>query len=235
VPVQDLLSLNGILYVYRVGSVEAFTVTGGVLTSGGKVDSPGEVGGAGRRVRLSGGGDRLWVTHRSGYNVLDVSAPLSPKFLLAVDTRQLGWKQIVPDGSGLAMAAGRQQQRGWSAHVSSATSVPRPGHELRHNLTPGLSVAVCFHRGVALVADSLSGLSVVNYRARDVGTVPPVVHVRGRFGQAARAPESGARFALVAEAADDHLVSHVELYVNDQRVETDGNYPFDVDLRALLF
>src|SRR5258706_2945878 len=75
-------------------------------------------------------------------------------------------------------------------------------------------------------------MSVVNYRARDAGTNPPSVRLSARFAQSATAPESGTRFAMVAAATDDHLVRNVEFYINGQLAAVDGNYLFDVELRA---
>lgn len=235
VAIQDLLARNGVLYALKQGSVETFAVNGGALVSAGKTASTGSAGAGGRRLRLSGGGNRLFATHATGYNVFDISVPSTPAPLRQVTTRQFGWKQIVPNGGFIALAAVDANSTDDGAHDVSVYGVGGDGtgtNFVGTLATPGLAAALTFHRGMALVADGAAGLTVLNYQARDTGVNPPSVQVRARFGQNVPGAESGARFTLVADASDDQGVRNVEFYVNDQRVAVVGGHPYEVVLRA---
>jgi hypothetical protein len=233
--IQDLLALNGVLYVQRRSTLEVYSVSGGTLTSLGSVASNGTLGAGGRRWRLSGAANRLFVTHATGYNVFDVSVPSTPVLLRAVTTGQFGWKQIVPNGGVIALAAVDANSTDDGPHDVSVYGIGGEGtgtNFVARLATPGLAAALAFHRGMALVADGEAGLTVLNYQARDTGTNPPSIQVRALFGQNAPGAESGSRFTLVADVTDDQGIRNVEFFVNDQPVAVVGGYPYQVTLQA---
>jgi hypothetical protein len=233
--VQDVLALNGLLYVLKNATLQTFLFDGTTLTAVGSLDSPGTVGAGGRRWRLAGGGNRLYATHGRGFNVFDISAPNTPNLLRSLNTAQFGWKQIVPDGAGWGLAAVDANSTDDGAHDVSLYSLGADGtgtNVVSTLSTPGLAAAVCFHRGAALVADGTAGLSVVNVRGREVGPTAPAVRIATRLAAGSQTLEAGALFTVVAQASDNDRVSHVEFFLDEERVAVDGNHPFEAPLRS---
>lgn len=231
--VQDVLAFGGFLYSLKVGLLEVFAFDGVTLTRAGSVEAAGNAGAGGRRWRLAGGGNRLYATHARGFHVFDLSSPLTPSLLRTLQSAQFGWKHIVPDGTGLGLAAVDANSTDDGAHDVSlyALGAEGTGTNLVVTLaTPGLAGAATFHRGVALVADGANGLSVVNYRARELGSIPPAVQVGFRLRPGTQTLEKGSFFTAAATATDNERLSHVEFHLDDQRVALDGNFPFEAEL-----
>ncbi len=96
--------------------------------------------------------------------------------------------------------------------------------------TPGAAVSVEIYNGLAYVADSSAGMHILNYRPSDVAGVPPLVSFTtnapgGQIGE-------GELIIVDVEASDDEQLRNVELLVDGQVTQTDGNFPFQFDLNA---
>ncbi len=225
--VQDVLVLDEAVYALTVGRLHVLSFREGVVTKLSEVASPGAIGAAQRRLRLSGGGDRLQATFTSGFNVFDLGNPGAPVLLRQHTTAQFGWKQLVANGSGLGFAA-----------VSPNSTDDGPHHVSLHRLdpagtnavflaefpTPGLAAAVAIYNGQGYVADSGSGLQVVNYLAFDNQRQPPTIRLESNFSL--NRAEEGKRMRIAAVVTDDVQVRNVEFYVDGRKLATDGNFPF---------
>ena len=235
IAIQDVLALNGYLYALKVGFLEVYTFDGINLSKAASQAVTGVVGAGGHRWRLGGSVNRLYATQATGFHSYDLSAPLSPVKLRAITTAQFGWRQIVPDGAGLGLAAVSANSTDDGPQDVSLYSLGADGagtNFVATLVTPGQAQALAFHRGVALVADGLTGLSVVNYRSRETGAIPPVVEVSLRPRSGSQTLEDGAAFTAVARATDNERVSHVEFYLDGQKVAVAGSTPFEAFLRA---
>jgi hypothetical protein len=91
---------------------------------------------------------------------------------------------------------------------------------------------VSIYNGIGYVADNESGLHVINYLAFDTGDQAPVISVLTNLP--GTEVEEGTRFRVSADVTDDVQVRNVEFYIDDVRVATDGNFPFEVRLTAPL-
>ncbi len=222
--VQDVVVAGDVLYAARAGRLDAVSLATAVPVVSGSVALAG--GSPGRR-RISTGAGVLYVSNSGGWEVFDVAAtPLQPTLAGQTATGQRFFNQIVPTGSGLAVA------------VASAAGAPdldlySVGANGRGNAfqttfaTPGSAEAVSVYNGLAYVADGDSGLQVVNYRAYDNKGIPPTITLASNFNLAAGTAEEGALMRLTATVADDVQVRNVEFYVDGALVLTDGNFPFE--------
>ncbi len=229
--VQDVAVAGEVLYAYRPGRVDAISLALQVPVAGGFVTVTGAGVGAGqRRLRLSPGQGQLYAAHTTGWNVLDLTNPLQPARAAEFTTGQFGFKQLVPAGSGLAVAAASPNSTSDGPHDIDLYSIGTNGlantFQTTH-VTPGLAEAVSVYNGLAYVADGDSGLQVVNYRAYDTAGVPPVIALSSNFNLAGGTAEEGALMRLTASVTDDVQVRNVEFYVDDVLVLTDGNFPFE--------
>jgi hypothetical protein len=91
--------------------------------------------------------------------------------------------------------------------------------------TPGVARAVALYNGLAYAADSDEGLQVISYTRFDAGNEPPSVSFS--VGDGSGNVELGQTALVAVEATDDIQVRHVELLVNGEVVERDGNFPFE--------
>jgi hypothetical protein len=96
--------------------------------------------------------------------------------------------------------------------------------------TPGQARAVSIYNGLAYIADNTAGLQVLNYMAYDSLGVPPTIalSVSASNGIAVE----GQPLRMTALVTDDVQVRNVEFYVDDVRVLTDGNFPFEHRLQC---
>ncbi len=226
--VQDVTVAGDTLYALVVGRLHALPLDQGGLRISSSIDSPGGLGAGRRRLRLFAGDRVLYATYLSGYNIFNISSGDRPAFVRMVTTAQFGWKQIVGNGSGLALAAVGPNSTDDGPHDISLYNVGVDGtaSEFRTTLeTPGLTAAVSIYNGLAYVADSAAGLQVVNYLAYDALGVPPRITLRTSF--TLDSAEEGKLMRLTASVADDVQVRNVEFHVDGTKVATDGNFPFE--------
>lgn len=225
--VQDLVLANDYLYVLTAGNLHVVDITDGTLEPLRRVASPVV---STPNSRLSVGGGVAYAVHGKGFNTFDLSDPADPKRLAAGNTTQFGWEHIVPNGSGLGMAA-----------VGSAFAFDRPRVFSLYDLSdpkqtdrfvaayphPGHARAVALFNGVAYGAAHDAGLQVINYLAADLSRQPPALSLAADFPLNPAQAEEGKLARLTALATDDVQVRNVEFYLNDVLVAVDGNFPFE--------
>ena len=103
--IQDVVVNGNYLFALTAGKLFVLPLDQGSLSVAASVACPGSVGAGGRRLRVFVGGGLAYTTHTQGYNVFDVSDPENPKSLQVNNTTQFGWRHMVPNGSGLGIAA----------------------------------------------------------------------------------------------------------------------------------
>jgi hypothetical protein len=223
-PVRDLAVLGSYVYAATETSICTLTLNSSpVLVS--TVPNPRTLPAG---SRLFAGGRFLYAVHPSGYTVFDLTDPSRPKLLQEGATPQFGWRQIVPNGSGSAVAVVGPNSFDEPARdiylydlhdpagpISFVTSFP----------TPGSASAVTLWNGLAYAADGASGLQVINYVPFDTSKVAPNVALQLGFDP--NNVESSRFVWLAANATDDVQVRNVELYVNDKLILNDASYPFE--------
>ena len=227
--VQDVAIERDTLYALSLGRLDAIPLQSPLQVSG-SVASPGFVGAGGRRLRLFAGGGIAYATHTSGYNTFSLTVPGQPSLLAAGSTAQLGWKQVVPNGSGLGLAAVSPNSTNDGPHNVSLYDVSNPNQTnqfITEFVTPGIAAAVAIYNGIGFVADSQSGLQVLNYLAFDSNGVAPTISLESNFALGAGLAEEGKVMRLTALVDDDVQVRNVEFFVNGARVARDGNFPFE--------
>ncbi len=179
------------------------------------------------RKRLSLGGGFAYATVYPGYDVYNVSNPAAMQQVgLSVDAGPNSFKQIVPNGSGLGIAAVGVNPRNDGTHDIDLYDLKNPAVTTRLLTTlptPGVARALSIYNGLAYVADS-TGMEVVSYLPYDAAGAPPTVTLT--HGQAEGLVEEGKPIFLRAEVTDDVQVRNVEFYVDGAKAGTDGNYPF---------
>jgi hypothetical protein len=188
-------------------------------------DESASVNTGGSRVFLAN--NLAYITYRNGFNTIDITDPLAPVIVAqSGNTGQRGWQQIVPNGSGVGVAA---------AGVNGPEDVYL--YDLRDTSdntrfvallnTPGQAYAVSIYNGLAYIADGASGLTLVNYLAYDNKKVPPTISLSASFSLNPPLAEEGKLVRIQANVADDVQVRDVEFYIDGQKMVTDGNYPFE--------
>ena len=232
-PIEDLGERRGLLYALVSGSLYTLRPNDGDFEMLHRADAPGGRGAGGLRLRLFVGDNFLLATHASGVNRYSLAIPAAPSHLGNFTNGQFGWKQMVGNGGGLAVA------------TTSPNSTPDGPHDLDfYNMgagnttpafvrtfeTPGLATAVSLYNGLAYVADGAAGLQVINYLAFDVGKVPPAAQLiadslNGNL-------EEGKIVSVRVVATDDVQVRNVEFFIDDRAVVLDGNFPYEVGLLA---
>lgn len=187
------------------------------------------------RKRLSLGSGFALVASSVGYDYIDTRNPAAMVRLgAAANTGPASFKQIVPNGSGLGIAAVGAQPRDDGTHDVSIYDLKDPSNVNRFLgsfSTPGLAYAVSLYNGLAYVADGAAGLQVVNYLAFDASGVPPSITLNSSVTGSA---EEGQFFRVRASVTDDAQVRNAQFYVDGVLAVTDGNYPFEQRLRAPL-
>ncbi|MBL9137029.1 MAG: Ig-like domain-containing protein, partial [Verrucomicrobiales bacterium] len=232
--ISDLLFDSDLLYALRPQSLEVLGHEEGLHVLG-RVDVPGLTGSPIRRLRLSGGHDRLYAANLAGFNVFDLGEdPARPKWVTSHATAQRGWKQIVPNGSGLGLAVvGINSSQDGDHDVDIYDLRPSGTNAVfRTSLpTPGLAGAAAVFNGLAYVADDVRGLQVVNFLAADTQGQPPEINLAPSFRvEPEPVAEAGARAVLRAEVLDDVQVARVEFFVDDVLVAIDGGFPYDASM-----
>jgi hypothetical protein len=228
--VQDVFIHRDALLALSVGWLNVLPIDAGELLAASRIQSPGSVGAGGRRLRLYATDGVAFATHTSGFNVFDIADPALPRSVRVNNTPQAGWKQIVPNGTGLALATVDANSTDDGAHDVALYQVGTDGSTNRFLATfptPGLASAVTLHHGIAYVADGRAGLQVVHYLAFDVGESPPEVSLQASFPLDPPLAEEGKLIGLSAAVFDDVQVRHVDFLVDGRSIESDGNAPFE--------
>ncbi|MCP5517327.1 MAG: Ig-like domain-containing protein [Verrucomicrobiales bacterium] len=188
------------------------------------------------RRRLGVAGNLAYVTSYPGYAVVDLADPAAPALVGdAVEHGPNSFKQILPTGSGLGVAAVGINPRDDGTHDIWLYDVRDPENRTEFVTefpTPGITRSLALHRGQVLAADGDGGLLVFNYLAADTGGAPPTVRLEATFPLDPPRAESGTYAALIAEAADDVLVREVEFHMDGNRVAIDVGYPFEYRFRV---
>ncbi|MBL9140122.1 MAG: Ig-like domain-containing protein, partial [Verrucomicrobiales bacterium] len=235
--IQDVLVRGDVIYALEMGKLHILTLEDRTLTSRGSIDVPGAQGGGGfgPRLRLTSDHARLFVTHTLGFTVLDLTDPLKPVLLRDVPTQQAGWKQIVPDGSGLAVGAVNANSTGEGPHDVSLFDL---GLESTNAtlfttfVTPGIAQAVSLHEGMAYVADGAFGMMVISYAAPDLFGKPPTVSLSAALRPGPTTQMSRESLRLAAFAQDDVRMRSVEFLLDGERVAKFAAPPYLLELRA---
>jgi hypothetical protein len=173
-----------------------------------------------------------YVVHLSGYDTFDLSDPLNPALIAAGDTfPQRGWRHIVPNGSGLGVAAAgvnyTDPRQVWLYDVRDPAET---NQFITEYVTPGNANALAIQNGLAYVADGQAGLQVVNYQSFDsFGNAPAITITTNLTGTSM---VEGQSLHVHAQVADDVQVTTVEFYVDDQQPLIDGMSPFSFQFVA---
>lgn len=222
------LSQNRLTLLERRG--DSFVILGSVATNGSVVGSAGN-----RRNRLFVGDGLAYTSNRDGFQVFDISDPANPSLAQTHDTSAFGWKQIVANGSGLGLATTSPNSTPDGPHHVELIDL---GDQRTQNTfltrieTPGRAVAVSIYNGMGYIADSQSGLQVVNYLPFDTAGQPPSIGLSTTFPD--NLAEEGKLQRVTAHVSDDVQVRNVKFYLNDELVLTDGNFPFEFRFNAPL-
>ena len=173
--VQDLMVKGGYVYALTSAQIHVLTMVDGYLTWISSVDSPYPAGG---NKRLFVGNGIAYAVHTRGYNTFNLANPALPVLIQAGNTAQFGWKQIVPNGSGLGLAAVGPNSTDDGPHDIALYDLSDPKKTdvyLTTFPTPGIARAVSIYNGLAYVADDAAGLEVVSYLPYDNKGIPPKI------------------------------------------------------------
>lgn len=223
--VQDLQFGGDRLYVLSNRRLIPMIIeTGGLVQSGSGVIS----GGGNPASRVFVGGGFAYVTHSNGYRVFDLTDPDNPVERTSANDTQIGWSQIVANGSGLGLAAaGPQLNANNQVQIYNLADPSRNDQFLSQYTTPTPAVSVAIHQGMGYVAATSGGLLVLNYLPSDTGTNPPAIQLAASFSLAPARVESGRFVSVEANAVDDVQIREVEFYIDNERVSADGGFPFE--------
>jgi len=230
-PVHDLSLTGEFLYALTDQQVAAYQLASGGLEFRGSAEAKGSVGAGQRRLRLFAGGDRAYAVDTSGFRVFSLSLPEQPRLLQHQLTTQFGWKQLVPDGAGLGLAAVDANSTDDGAHDISLYELQPAGTNAVFGeafVTPGIAEAVTLAAGLGYVADGAEGLQVVRFRRRDTSGRAPSVTLRSPFADGVAEENKPATFR--ADATDDVQLSRVEFLLDGVVVGTDTSFPYELRL-----
>ncbi len=93
--------------------------------------------------------------------------------------------------------------------------------------TPGIARAVSIYNGLIYVADDTAGMQVINYLSYDTAGNPPSITLSASFLLSPAEAEEGKRVRVTANVNDDVQVRNMEFYIDDVKVATDVNFPFE--------
>ena len=225
------LAVRGDLVYVLAPSKLAVCRDGDVLGAIGVFDAPGISGAGGRPRHLSLAGNLLYAQHSVGFNVFDLADPVAPLLLRDVGTSTASWRDLVPNGTGLAFGAVNAQ-----GNDDVALYNLQPGGTnalfVATFATPGSAEAVALAGGRGYVADGAAGLAVVNFLAPDVAGLPPSIALELDSTNVPPRAESDSFVRLGARAGDDIAVRHVDFLINDQLAARDDSYPFELFYRT---
>jgi hypothetical protein len=219
--VYDIAIGGDTLYALAGGTLYALPLLEGNLQVSGSASSPGS--------RLFVGSDVAYTVNPRGYNTYSLADPRSPVLIASGNTQQFGWRQIVPNGSGLGVAAVSPNNTNSGADISlyDLTDPTQTDRFITTFETPGHASAVSIYNGLAYVADSSAGMQVINYLPYDTERIPPTITLSASFPLTPALAEEGKLVRVTANVRDDVQVRNVDLYLDGVKLETDGNYPFE--------
>ncbi len=243
---NGLLVTGGLAYVSTGGGLEIHDVTTDppvrlARLAGSLPASP--LG----KVHLVLDGTTLFIGKSQGPVTVDVSDPANPTFLglPATSPAPLGLRAIALDGGGRMVSLSTVNPGGSASaapnltvyDVSERTNV----NAVLFSLPPvNRSRDLAVVNGLALVADDLAGLSVVNYAGIDSRRVPPTIEwdpVSLDVDPAKPGVQviAGGVLHLAPIVRDDQRIHRTELYVDDVLVASAREYPaaFDYPLPAV--
>ena len=224
-PVQDIGLVNGTVYALTDTKLFALQSQTGYLIVAASVASPGIV--PIPRSRLFVGEGLAYASNAHGYNIFDISNPVLPVFVTTINTTQLGWKQIVANGTGIGVAAVGNNRSDDGNHDISIYNLGANGTSNQFITTftmPGIASAVAIYNGIAYVADGAAGLQVVNYLSAQNQGAPPTISLSTGFTNNVAA--AGKVVTITAAVTDGSQVRNVEFYIDGVKVATVGSYPF---------
>jgi hypothetical protein len=225
--VHDLFVDGEWLYALTDGELHSLRVFDFPLQVHGTVAAPGLPSQVTGRRRLFVGDGVAYAVDWTGYDTYDVSDPMMMTALGGGDTAQYGWKQIVLNGTGFGVAAvgpNSNQDPPNDVWLFDVSDPSLPGVFLAAYPTPDVARAVSIFDGLAHVADQDGGLQVVNYLPSDTNGVPPALSMTLVPSQAQY--EEGSILLVSASVTDDVQVRNLELLLDGQKVQTDGDFPF---------
>lgn len=231
-PIYDMVVDRGILYLLGE-ELRAYDISQGVIEFKGSIPTPVPAEGLTRGKRLAVGDGLAYATGYNGFEVIDVRQPSAMvRVGTVVDRGPNSFKQILPNGSGIGVAAAGINPRPDGTHdiylydISQASDTTRFQAALR---TPGTAYAVALYNGLAYVADGEAGIQVVSYRPLDFARRAPTIELEASFSLSPPAAEEGKRAWIYAKTRDDVEVRNVEFYLDGVKVATDGSFPFQYD------
>ena len=229
-PVEDLFVTGDVLYAATSSALSTLPLLQPTLQVAGSVALPVPVlDMQDNRVFVAGG--VAYVTIDTGYVTVDVTDPAQPFLIAGPSSSQLSWRELVttPAQDGvLGLAAVGLNPSGPPVDFEVYdVGDPAITNDFQFAFaTPGLASAVDLYNGLAYVADGVGGLQVVNYLQYDgLGLPPAVAHATTPTGPDV---EEGTLVRVVASADDDVQVRNVELWIDGEPVQTDGNFPHEL-------
>jgi allophanate hydrolase subunit 2 len=238
--ITDLSQENGFLYsldsnnTLRVIDISAPQLAArgslNLPAGGGKLFVGGGIAYVGGGIRGAGG--------QGGFMTASVADPDNPVLLAGVQNISLAGTEVVPNGSGLAVAVGSNNFVFGSFKALDLDNVSDPTNtnaQITRFSLPQAPTGVAIGEGIAFVADGAGGLQVVNYLPFDTKGNAPTARIslppEAVVGRAANGnPEvlEGSTVSLQAGITDDVQVSNVEVLVNGQVVQNDVAFPYNL-------
>ncbi|MBX3744750.1 MAG: Ig-like domain-containing protein [Verrucomicrobiae bacterium] len=236
-PVDQVTATRGMIFVLTRNALHILSDAPGPPTPIGTVAVPGDIPVLVPGRPLFVGDDHAVVGHNRGYAIIDIRDPTAPVVVGAADETQLSVWNLASTGSGMMLAATAPWGVGATAlrlTLYDATDPGVAGQVLTTFDTPGDSRKPVLHNGLALIADSGAGLQVFNYLPADLAGVPPSVSLHPIFDPAGPEGDSVEPIWVSVRATDDVQVRDVELYLDGERIQVDGTYPFEFGFLAPL-
>ena len=232
--IQDLILLGDFLYAITEEKIYSVYLSGpNGLTPVANLSFSSTYGDAQPRQRLAGGDDTIFAARDQNAPVYDVASPIELQDVSDLNQTIFGWRHVVPNGSGLAVAASAPTPDSPPDQFRiSLYDVEDPGDPtfLTEYETPGLPTAIAIAKGLAYVADSDAGVQVINYQAADTVGITPTVTLASNFSTGRFQP--GAEMRLTAITQDDVQIRDVEFYLNREPLQQDTSYPFEIRFTA---
>lgn len=235
---DDIQLQGGTLFVLTASELQAYTDYYGGLRMLSSVLVPGSPSPLESGRKLSVCGPRAQVGTFTGWHQVDVSNPAQLRLLGSPQGTQAAVHDLVDNGNGLLVATTSfGGTRTLAVSIYDSSNPADTGRFLGSWDTPGACRGLILHRGIAYVADSSSGLAVVNFRAYDnQGRAPSVALAAPLPDDDENTPGiqmiSGRAFGVRASATDDVQISRVELLRDGNLIAVDESCPFEFTLSS---
>ncbi|HRI13430.1 MAG TPA: hypothetical protein PLX89_10520 [Verrucomicrobiota bacterium] len=230
---NDVQVVGDFVYVLMTKQLIIYRRADFLLLDQGRI---GVTGGAapletGRKLFVGGG--RAYVGTFIGFSVVDVTNPANPTLLGSPPSTQAAIHDLAANDAGLLVPAvsfsGQSTLAVGAYDISNPTDVTR---FLTSWQTPGFCRSLTLHRGLAYVADTASGVQVLNYLAPDLAGVAPTLNFTANFPLAPARAAFDTPLRLLVDARDDVQVREVTAFVDGAPISTDGSFPFQLDFTA---